>query len=229
MSMDVKADYLDVYRECGEPFRLFEITPVQDLRFGRKVLKAGDSFHVPNSSNYDSPFDNGASELLLRLKEMGFDYKKGKCNQDAFAIEVRYLQRRCAKDVLRPIYIKHGGNTDYYDLFYRLYDNLYDILKYQDYASGKAFRGVLNAIRWYGYYKMIGHCDEWCWIAAEYNYPHYWDSEKGWNSSWHEGYEDKEINARNDSECLQLCMKKCPDEQEFQLHDEYILGMQQKF
>lgn len=215
--MDTQTDYTDIYQKCFGVFKLFNVTPVQDLRFGRKTLKAGDSFYVHAPAHYESPFDNDAKQLKLKLEEMGFDYNRGNCSNSDFYVVAKNCQRKHFKETLRPIYIAFGGDEAYYDFFYSQYDDFYDGVKFEDYASEKSFRVVFNTIRWYIYYKKIGHCEDWCLMALSYNYPRLWTQETGWDHDWPKKYVDKEITSENDNECLQLCMDTFPDKHEYHL------------
>lgn len=135
------------------------------------------------------------------------------------------VQKHLSKEELLNIYKERGGDEAFFKFFYLRYDDAYDTYKYWELASDRSFRDAFNEIRWYAFYKKIGHNEDWCSIAMRYNYPKYdWDNINldFFNLDIEpEDYIDKEISFENDMECLKLCMVRCPDEHEYHLHRAY--------
>ena len=80
-------------------------------------------------------------------------------------------QKRLTKEELLNIYKERGGDEAFFKFFYMRYSDAYDSYKYWELASDRSFRDAFNEIRWYAFYKKIGHNEDWCSIAMGYNYP----------------------------------------------------------
>lgn len=135
------------------------------------------------------------------------------------------FQPRLTREEMRKIYVSAFGEDDsFFDWFFMRYDDAYDSYKYGPCGSDLSLQEAINMTRWFSHYKKIGHCIEWCLMAASFNPVVKWEEHDG-KYKWYvvEGYVEKEINYENDVECLKMCIAASPEYNEIQLHCNYLL------
>lgn len=199
-------------------YKVFEVSPRRIIEDGSVEITPEMKVWISTPPYSETPFINQANDLKERLLSFfGFSFEKAKCTKDDFSFRVvMYCQKQLKKEEALLRYNKRGGEDEYFQTFYGIYDGFYDMVKGYDFASDMSFIVAFNAIRWYAFYKKIGHNDDWCDCAKNYF------SCFNWSNVNLEDFADKEISFDNDLECLQRCIILYPDEHELEIHREFV-------